>query len=82
MPIYEYQCRKCSHQFEALVRPPMDAPACPACQSQDLERLLSMFAVSSESTKQQALQDGRRRGSKVKKEKDIAQLEYEKEHAH
>lgn len=81
MPIYEYECRKCAHQFEALVRTG-DTPACPECQSQDLTRLLSMFAVSSEATKQHALKDGRRRGAAMKKEKDVAQLNYEKEHAH
>jgi putative FmdB family regulatory protein len=42
MPIYEYSCRGCGHQFEALVRPAdTKPPSCPTCQSQDLERLLS-----------------------------------------
>jgi putative FmdB family regulatory protein len=42
MPIYEYSCRGCGHQFEALVRPADTAPpACPTCKSLDLERLLS-----------------------------------------
>ncbi len=40
MPLFEYTCRKCGHQFEALVigtRTPM----CPKCQSQDLEKRVS-----------------------------------------
>jgi putative FmdB family regulatory protein len=82
MPLYEYQCRACGQQFEALVRGGSTLPACPECQSQDLERLLSMFAVSSETTKNQALKDGRQRGMKVKREKDHAQMEYEKHHQH
>lgn len=81
MPIYEYACRGCGHHFEALVRG-SEVPECPACSSQDIERLLSMFAVSSDSTRSRALKDGRRRGASVKREKDRAQLEYEKEHAH
>ena len=81
MPIYEYRCRDCGHPFEALVRS-SDEPACPACSSHDIERLLSMFAVSSDSTRSQALKDGRRKGAGVKREKDRAQFEYEKNHAH
>lgn len=46
MPLYDFVCRACKHQFEALVRG-SDAPACPQCRSQDLERLLSTFAMSS-----------------------------------
>ena len=47
MPLYEYQCRACGHDFETLVRG-AEQPACPACQSHDIERLLSSFGVSSE----------------------------------
>ncbi len=46
MPLYEYACRSCRHQFEALVRTG-DTPACPSCQSTDLERLFSSFGMSS-----------------------------------
>jgi putative FmdB family regulatory protein len=44
MPLYEYACRQCNHQFEALVRN-SDAPECPSCHSQELERRLSVFAA-------------------------------------
>jgi putative FmdB family regulatory protein len=47
MPIYEYECRGCGELFELLVLKDTLA-ACPACQSQDLEQLLSGFAVSSD----------------------------------
>ena len=43
MALYEYQCRACRHQFEALVRS-SDTPSCPSCKGQDLERLLSVPA--------------------------------------
>ena len=45
MPLYDFRCRACGAEFEALVRPPA-APVCPTCASTDLERLLSGFAVS------------------------------------
>jgi len=47
MPIYEYQCRSCHHRFEELVRAGAE-PACPECKSRKLEKLLSAFAVGSE----------------------------------
>jgi putative FmdB family regulatory protein len=46
MPLYEYRCRKCSERFEALVFG-KKRPACPKCESRDLEKLLSAFAVGS-----------------------------------
>jgi putative FmdB family regulatory protein len=48
MPIYEYTCRDCGKQFEELVRSDSQ-PECPACHGQHLEKMLSAFAVSSDS---------------------------------
>jgi len=31
MPIYEYRCESCGHQFEKLVKINADAPPCEAC---------------------------------------------------
>ena len=45
MPMFEYECRQCHREFELLVRESTEL-ACPACQSQDLEKRLSVFAVS------------------------------------
>jgi putative FmdB family regulatory protein len=59
MPLYEYQCRACGHGFEALVRNSQQ-PACPACHSVDIERLLSSFGVSSEARSHSTLQSARR----------------------
>ena len=44
MPIFEYACRSCGHQFEALVFGGK-VPPCPECEGKDLEKLLSGFAV-------------------------------------
>jgi len=45
MPLYEFQCRSCSHRFEELVRASDGPPSCPHCQGKELEKLLSAFAV-------------------------------------
>ena len=79
MPIYEYECRGCHHEFERLVRPG-DTPACPKCDSQDLERLLSMVTMSSEHTRQLHFKEARQRAKRVQRDKDVAQYEYEKKH--
>jgi putative FmdB family regulatory protein len=43
MPLYEYSCTKCEHTFEALVFDG-EAVACPECQTDRVERLLSVPA--------------------------------------
>jgi putative FmdB family regulatory protein len=43
MPIYEYHCRKCDHDFEILVDGEGDAE-CPRCKTHQLERVLSLPA--------------------------------------
>jgi len=45
MPLYEYECRSCHHQFELLVRESTTLE-CPACHGTELEKQLSVFAVS------------------------------------
>ncbi len=44
MPIYEYTCKQCGHQFEELVRAD-EQPACPACGQRRLERQWSVPAA-------------------------------------
>jgi len=48
MPIFEYICKECQHQFEALIFGAQKAE-CPKCQSKKLEPQLSVFAVSTKS---------------------------------
>jgi putative FmdB family regulatory protein len=45
MPIYEYACSRCGHEFETLVRA-SSVPDCPSCHSTDLEKKLSVFATA------------------------------------
>lgn len=49
MPLFEYRCPNCESQFELLIRGSA-TPTCPSCGSTSLERLLSLFAVSSDGT--------------------------------
>ena len=44
MPLYEYRCRECRHEFERLVHAGT-RPVCPACDSASLQKQLSAFAV-------------------------------------
>jgi putative FmdB family regulatory protein len=44
MPIFEYICKECQHEFEALVFG-KDKAECPKCQSKRLEPQLSVFAA-------------------------------------
>ena len=48
MPIFEYVCKECQHEFEALVFGKQKAE-CPKCQSKKLEPQLSVFAVAAKS---------------------------------
>ena len=48
MPLFEYVCKQCGHQFEELVLG-TTTPTCPSCRSQQLKKLLSVFAVSNRS---------------------------------
>jgi putative FmdB family regulatory protein len=45
MPLFEYECRGCGRQFEYLTRDGQ-SPSCPSCQGVDLQKQLSVFAVS------------------------------------
>jgi putative FmdB family regulatory protein len=78
MPIYDYRCRQCANEFELLVLPASPFPACPSCESRDIEQLLSGFAVSSEGTRQAHLDKARRKhaaSSQVRDQK-VADVEY------
>ena len=60
MPLYLYICRACQHEFETLVRAGSE-PVCPTCQSRDLERQPSSFAVKTADRSQGAVDRQRKR---------------------
>lgn len=84
MPIYEYECEKCGHRFERLVRPsttPTDSTiACPSCAGENVRQLLSLFAVSSEGTRQLHKDQGRRLAAKDLREEKHAERQAELHH--
>lgn len=43
MPLFEYRCRPCEHQFEALIRNGESA-VCPKCGRPQVEKLISAAA--------------------------------------
>jgi putative FmdB family regulatory protein len=49
MPIHEFACQQCGHQFETLVRSASSTPECPQCHSTELSKQLSVFATSNSS---------------------------------
>jgi putative FmdB family regulatory protein len=78
VPLFDFQCKGCGHEFEALVRA-HDTAACPRCHSADLERLLSSFAVSSAEKRQAAADSSRKKAATVARRDNIA-MEAEAEH--
>ena len=81
MPLYDFRCRACGHEFEALVRP-REAPKCPECHGADLERLLSTFVASSDEGRQRSAKDSRQRQIRGRRDQLVAEAEYRKEHEH
>jgi putative FmdB family regulatory protein len=79
VPIFEYRCRACPHEFETLVRAG-DIPACPKCGSTQLEKLLSLPAIRSETTHGLAMRAAHRRAKVQGSEKLREQYEYELRH--
>jgi putative FmdB family regulatory protein len=81
MPIYEYRCTACAHEFEALVRTG-DTAACPKCASATLERLLSRFAVDSAGTRQANRDRSMAKSVARQRDKEIADNELYDRHHH
>jgi putative FmdB family regulatory protein len=80
MPIFEYICKGCGKDFEALVRTNSPAPACPACNSTELEKQISRPAIKSESTHGLAMKAAKKRDTIAGSEKAREQREYELNH--
>ncbi|MGW8180690.1 MAG: FmdB family zinc ribbon protein [bacterium] len=49
MPIFEYRCQECSEEFEKIIIGEEENAKCPQCGSPDTMKLLSAFAVQSNS---------------------------------
>jgi putative FmdB family regulatory protein len=80
MPLHDFRCRTCGHEFETLVRAQDAAAACPSCRGQDLERRLSGFAVSTAEKTQAAAKTSRQRQIHASTDQVMADEAYRKEH--
>ncbi len=69
MPIYEYACLSCKHEFEYLLIHSSPKASCPSCGSKKLQQMISKCAVSSEGTRQAHFQAARKVATKAGKEK-------------
>jgi putative FmdB family regulatory protein len=80
MPLYDFRCRGCGSEFEALVRAHDEAgPICPSCGGTDLEQLLSSFAVSSEEkTRAAATRKRHKEAANARRENIATDIEAEK----
>ena len=79
MPIFDYVCRSCEHEFEALIRGSA-VPACPQCGSLELDRQLSLPVVKSETTRGIIKRETKRRDASQAAEREHAQRQYEASH--
>jgi putative FmdB family regulatory protein len=68
VPLYDFRCRSCAREFEALVRSG-STPACASCGSADLEQLPSTFAVSSDTMRKANLKAVRSKAAKAREVK-------------
>jgi putative FmdB family regulatory protein len=84
MPLYEYKCLSCAERFEMLILRASQPIACPSCSSESVERLVSMFAVSSESARQASTAAAYKHNNKLnaKQEPDKQRIQIEHKHQH
>jgi putative FmdB family regulatory protein len=82
MPIYDYECRGCGHQFELIVLRTTQVE-CPECKSRELEQLPSGFAVSTEQMTKARVRSARRQFTNGRNYRDqkVAEAEEVREHS-
>lgn len=80
MPIYEYTCLDCGRECELLVRGSDATPTCPSCNSQELERRLSLPRVKSSTTRGMAMRAAKKRDARQATDRMQERIRYEKSH--
>ncbi len=52
MPIYEFKCKECGHEFELIMRASANKEevTCPKCHAKNPERLMSAFSAGTSSS--------------------------------
>lgn len=46
MPIYEYECKRCGHLFERIMKVGEEAPGCPVCGVRKTEKRVATFRTN------------------------------------
>jgi putative FmdB family regulatory protein len=84
MPLYEYKCSGCGQQFELLILRASQIAACPSCASESVERILSMFAVTSDSSRAASTAAAYKYNNTLnaKQEPDKQRIQIEHKHQH
>ena len=75
MPIYEYKCRSCGHQFEKIVKI-SESPDCESCNSADLEKLFNAPGIRTAKSKRLSESGERQDKNKVHKELKVAESDF------
>ena len=79
MPIYEYTCQDCGLDFERLVLG-RKTPTCPGCESERLERRISLPRVKSTSTHDMAMRAAKKRDAAQARDRMHERIRYEESH--
>ena len=79
MPMFDFACQGCNNTFELLVRSG-DTVRCPACGSETVEKLLSLPALKTSSTRGLAMQAAKRRDKAQATDRVFEQAKYEASH--
>ena len=82
MPIYEYECGQCGRSFEYLFLSSSPAAECPACGTRDLKQMISLSAVSSETSRHANLTSAHKKAAAVRKDKKHEEHKGMHEHFH
>lgn len=82
MPIFEYRCASCGSEFDVLVLVSSPRPRCPSCRGEDLEKLMSASAVSSNHTRERTLRGAKKRAGEIRFDKEYEEHRLAHKHHH
>jgi len=51
MPVYEFKCRECGHPFSEIRKTGDFKASCPKCNSENVEKMISVFSSHSSAGK-------------------------------
>lgn len=80
MPIFDYSCKDCGHQFELWIRKEDQATACPECESEEVEKLFSPPQVHGDTSHGKAMRAAQKRDAAQAKDRYYERKRYEDSH--